>query len=61
MFGSDWEQISANREVKLNHQSTVIEGDINQDINNAGIIPRSIHEIFQLIDPKSNFVYCSFL
>ena len=47
MFGSDWEYQSnvMNSEVRVSHQATFCE-DLATDVNNAGIIPRSIYQLF---------------
>ncbi len=56
MFGADWEKIVAphfiNNELKLSkHQQTFFE-NLDTDTNYAGIIPRTIFEIFNFIKSK---------
>lgn len=66
MFGSDWENVMfANQGNIVNIQNTYI-GDLEDDRNFSGLIPRSIHRLFEEIQTEENapqrfVVYCSFL
>lgn len=66
MFGSDWENVLfKNNGNVANIQNTFI-GDLDFDGNHTGLIPRSIHRLFNEIQNEENksqnfVVYCSFL
>ena len=71
MFGNDWNNIvrrdatgySSTGEERKQEQITFLRS-IEQDENYAGVIPRSIHLLFdQLVVKRRKFikVYCSFL
>jgi len=61
MFGADWDNLMAN---KSKHQKTFFQ-EIDNDLHFAGLIPRTIQEIFNIIKTKgleSNFnIFCTFL
>ena len=61
MFGPDWDNMMTN---KSKHQKTFFQ-EIETDLHYAGLIPRTIQEIFNNIKTKgleSNFnVFCTFL
>jgi len=66
MFGSDWENVVVRAQGNIvNLQNTYI-GDIDEDENFSGLIPRSIHALFKEIQtpenaPQKFVIYCSFL
>lgn len=63
MFGSDWDNILQTGSEAKSKQSTFLRS-LEQDENHAGIIPRTIHHIFDVIIKKRRKhikVYCSFL
>ncbi|KAL4438950.1 hypothetical protein ABPG74_016670 [Tetrahymena malaccensis] len=56
MFGADWEYMSGHqaftgKDLKVQHQSTFFES-LESDHNFAGIIPRTIYEVFRQITLK---------
>ena len=67
MFGSDWENLAISGvnffDNRQKHQSTYFQ-NITSDQNFAGIIPRTIYQIYRLIhfNQSGNYnIYCSFL
>ena len=56
MFGPKWEQSVANR-----LRADMGEKDFFSDTENHGLIPRSITELFAMLDMSKYTVYCSFI
>jgi len=66
MFGSDWENVVFRGEGNIpNIQKTYI-GDLDEDRNFCGLIPRTVYHLFKEIQKEANqaqkfVIYCSFL
>lgn len=66
MFGSDWENVVFQGQGAIpNIQKTYI-GDLDEDRNFCGLIPRTVYHLFKEVQKESNqaqkfVIYCSFL